>query len=98
MAEKKNARKKPRRVFKKKPCRLCADKVKTIDYRDADLLGRFISDRGKILPNRISGNCVRHQRMVANRIKRARIAGLLPFVKEKSSRGRLDTGRSRFSR
>jgi len=74
---------KPRRIFKKRPCRLCKTKVDSVDYKDVEFLEKFISDRGKIVPTRISGNCARHQRMVSNRIKRARIAGLLPFVKVK---------------
>ena len=72
-----------RKVFKKRPCRLCKGKIETVDYKDAEFLGKFISDRGKIVPSRISGCCQKHQRLIANRIKRARIAGLLPFVKVK---------------
>jgi len=72
-----------RKVFKKRPCRLCGSKIETVDYKDAEFLGKFISDRGKIIPSRISGCCQKHQRLIANRIKRARIAGLLPFVKVK---------------
>lgn len=74
---------KPKRIFKKKPCRLCGDKIKSVDYKEVNFLERFVSDRGKIMPVRISGNCSKHQRMVANCIKRARIAGLIPFVKIK---------------
>jgi len=70
-------------VFKKRPCRLCRTKTKAVDYRDADFLGKFVSDRGRIIASRITGNCAKHQRMVANAIKRARIAALLPFVKIK---------------
>ena len=51
-----------------------------IDYKDVDLLRKFITDRGKILPRRITGNCARHQRIVARQIKRARIIAVLPFV------------------
>ncbi|MBF0493695.1 MAG: 30S ribosomal protein S18 [Candidatus Omnitrophica bacterium] len=72
-----------KRIIKKRPCRLCGDKVKDVDYKDTDFLGKYISERGKIIPSRVSGNCQKHQRMVANRIKRARIAALLPFVKIK---------------
>lgn len=74
---------KVKRVYKRKPCKLCKSKVKTVDYKDVDFLSKFISDRGKILPVRLSGNCSSHQRMVANRIKRARIASLVPFIKIK---------------
>ncbi len=80
---KKKIVKKPRRIFKKKPCRLCREKVKSIDYKNIDLLNKFVSDRGRIISPRITGNCARHQRMVANGIKRARLAALLPFVRIK---------------
>jgi len=66
--------------FKRKSCRFCANKNLAIDYKDADLLHKFITDRGKILPRRITGNCARHQRLVAKQIKRARIIAILPFV------------------
>ena len=79
----KKSQKTTRKVFKKRPCRLCTSKMETLDYKDAEFLGKFISDRGKIIPSRVSGCCQKHQRLVANRIKRARIAGLLPFVKVK---------------
>jgi small subunit ribosomal protein S18 len=78
---KKKPKRKIQRVFRKKPCRLCRDKVKSIDYKDVDFLSKFTSDRGRILPSRISGNCAKHQRMVSSQIKRARIASLLPFAK-----------------
>jgi len=66
--------------FRKKVCRLCTQKIEVIDYKDVDLLSRFIADSGKILPRRMTGTCARHQRMLARAIKRARIAALLPFV------------------
>ena len=65
--------------FKKKVCRFCTQKLK-IDYKDADTLRRFITERGKILPRRITGTCAKHQRAVALAIKRARTIALLPFV------------------
>jgi small subunit ribosomal protein S18 len=65
--------------FKKKPCRFCNQKLK-IDYKDADTLRRFITERGKILPRRITGTCAKHQRALALAIKRARAIALLPFV------------------
>jgi small subunit ribosomal protein S18 len=65
--------------FKKKVCKFCIQKLK-IDYKDADTLRRFITERGKILPRRITGTCARHQRVLALAIKRARIIALLPFV------------------
>ena len=67
--------------FKKKVCKFCIQKLK-IDYKDADTLRRFITERGKILPRRITGTCAKHQRALALAIKRARIIALLPFVAE----------------
>jgi len=68
--------------FRKKPCRFCMDKVEKIEYKDVGKLRRFITEKGKILPNRITGNCARHQRSVAAAIKRARFIALLPYVGE----------------
>lgn len=65
--------------FRKKVCRFCANKAK-IDYKDADGLRRFTTERGKILPRRITGTCAKHQRELALAIKRARAICLLPFV------------------
>ena len=65
--------------FRKKICRFCANKTK-IDYKDADNLRRFTTERGKILPRRMTGTCAKHQREVAAAIKRARNICLLPFV------------------
>lgn len=67
--------------FKKKVCKFCLQKLK-IDYKDADVLRRFITERGKILPRRITGTCAKHQRVLAVAIKRARTIALLPFVAE----------------
>jgi small subunit ribosomal protein S18 len=67
--------------FKKKVCKFCIQKLK-IDYKDADTLRRFITERGKILPRRITGTCAKHQRALALAIKRARVIALLPFVAE----------------
>ena len=69
---------KPRR----KVCSFCVDKVDHIDYKDAAKLRRFMTERGKILPRRISGNCAKHQRQVTLAIKRARNIALLPFTAE----------------
>ena len=63
-------------------CAFCVDKVEQIDYKDAAKLRRFITERGKILPRRISGNCAKHQRQVTLAIKRARNIALLPFTAE----------------
>ena len=69
---------KPRR----KVCSFCVDKGDHIDYKDAAKLRRFTTERGKILPRRISGNCAKHQRQVTLAIKRARNIALLPFTAE----------------
>lgn len=66
---------------KRKVCSFCADKVKTgIDYKDIIKLRRYATERGKILPRRISGNCAKHQRAVTIAIKRARAIALLPYT------------------
>ena len=67
---------------KKKTCRFCEDRVDVIDYKNWKLLRRFITDRGKIVPRRISGNCAWHQRRLTTAIKRARHLALLPFTGE----------------
>lgn len=69
-----------RRAGRRKVCRFCADKTLVIDYKDPKLLRYFITERGKIVPRRISGNCARHQREVATAIKRARQIALLPHL------------------
>ena len=66
--------------FKKKVCRFCHNKDIVIDYKKTEVLERFITDRGKILPRRITGTCAKHQRGLAQEIKRARMIALLPFV------------------
>jgi len=71
-----------RRIFIKKACRFCRDKVDVIDYKDAGKLRRFVSEQGKILPNRVTGNCAKHQRVLAIAVKRARYIALLPYVGE----------------
>ena len=64
---------------RRKVCSFCVDKVEYIDYKDINKLRKFVSERGKILPRRITGTCSRHQRQLAVEIKRARIMALLPF-------------------
>ena len=71
-----------RRRPSKKVCSFCVDKVEQIDYKDVAKLRRYITERGKILPRRISGNCAKHQRQVTVAIKRARNIALLPFTAE----------------
>lgn len=70
----------PRRVFVKKACRFCSEDVTHIDYKDLDRIGRYVTDRGKILPSRLTGTCAKHQRVLARAIKRARFVALLPYV------------------
>jgi small subunit ribosomal protein S18 len=70
------------RRIKRKPCGFCAERTVEISYRDVPRLRKFISERGKIVPRRISGNCAKHQRMLTTAIKRARIIAFLPFVAE----------------
>ncbi|OGC34899.1 30S ribosomal protein S18 [candidate division WOR-1 bacterium RIFOXYB2_FULL_48_7] len=74
---------KPKEFKKKKrrPCVFCIDK-KTLDYKDIGYVRKFITDRGKIAPRRMTGCCALHQRMVAKAIKRARQLSLVPFVVE----------------
>ena len=67
---------------RRKVCSFCVDKVKHIDYKYVAKLRRFVTERGKILPRRISGNCAKHQRQVTVAIKRARNIALLPFTAE----------------
>ncbi len=81
MAERNDRPQRARRP-KRKVCMFCVDKVDYIDYKDTAKLRRYVSERGKIVPRRISGNCAKHQRQLTTAIKRARIIALLPFVAE----------------
>ena len=65
---------------RKKVCVYCADKNAVIDYKDVNKLKRYISERGKILPRRITGNCAKHQRALTVAIKRARHIALMPYI------------------
>ena len=67
---------------RRKVCQFCVDKNEYIDYKDTAKLRRFLSERGKILPRRISGNCAKHQRCLTEAIKKARTVALLPYTKE----------------
>lgn len=67
---------------RRKVCSFCVDKVENIDYKEIHRLRRYVTERGKILPRRISGNCARHQRQLTRAIKRARNIALLPFTSE----------------
>ncbi len=64
----------------RRACPVCESRIRHVDYKDERLLGRFISERGKILPRRISGMCARHQRQIGTAIKRARYLALLPYI------------------
>ena len=65
---------------RKTVCQFCADKTETIDYKDVEKLRKYVTERGKILPKRITGTCAIHQREVTKAIKRARIVALLPYT------------------
>ena len=69
---------KPRK--KKKVCAFCADKIEHIDYKDVPRLRKFVSERSKILPRRITGTCAKHQRQLTVAIKRARHIAILPYI------------------
>jgi small subunit ribosomal protein S18 len=65
---------------RRKVCRFCADKALKVDYKDQQALKYFLTERGKIIPRRISGNCAKHQREIATAIKRARMVAILPYT------------------
>lgn len=67
---------------RKKVCVFCADPTQVIDYKDANLVRKYISERGKILPRRITGSCAKHQRALTVAVKRARQIALIPYVVE----------------
>lgn len=71
---------KKRGMRRKKVCQFCTDKAETIDFKEVDKLRKYVTDRGKILPKRITGTCAIHQREVTKAIKRARIVALLPYT------------------
>lgn len=100
--------KKPKTTQKKRParktfdrkrvCRFCAEKAEEIDYKDVKTLSNFLTERGKIIPMRIYGNCAKHQRQLCEAIKRARQIALLPYtgivVRPQTSRSNSGDGRS----
>ncbi len=67
---------------KKKICSFCVEKIDSVDYKQYEKLKRFVTERGKVLPRRISGNCAKHQRQLTRAIKKARIMALMPFSME----------------
>ena len=67
---------------RRKVCRFCESKATFIDYKDDRLLRRFLSERGKIIPRRVTGNCAKHQRQLTIAIKRGRTLALLPYTSE----------------
>ena len=67
---------------KRKPCQFCINKIDEMDYKDIDKLQKYVTERGKILPRRISGTCAKHQRELTTSIKRSRNIALLPFTTE----------------
>ena len=78
--ERNNNRQRGISYHRRKVCRFCADSSLVIDYKDARMLRLFTTERGKIVPRRISGNCAKHQRIVTVAIKRARNIALLPYT------------------
>ena len=84
MATAHHANRKPKRkkriYHRRKVCRFCADTSMAINYKDPKALKYFLTERGKIIPRRISGSCAKHQRQLTHAIKRARTIALLPYV------------------
>ncbi len=79
---KKPKRNKKRKVYIKKNCKFCEGKMPFIDYKDTDCLRQFVTERGKMLSRRLTGNCAKHQRKVSQALKKARYIALLPFVSD----------------
>lgn len=88
LRRRKKFRRKPLYALRKKVCRFCTEKRTStekrisLDYKDVSRLQKFLTEKGKIIPSRISGNCAKHQRQLARAIKRARAISLLPYVAE----------------
>jgi small subunit ribosomal protein S18 len=74
--------KKDKHLKSRKPCKFCKEGINYVDYKDEKRIRRFMTDRGKITPRRITGTCAKHQRIIAAAVKRARIIALVPFVRE----------------
>ncbi|MGH7265376.1 MAG: 30S ribosomal protein S18 [Candidatus Rokuibacteriota bacterium] len=73
---------KRRRFGRRKVCKFCVDKIGAVDYKDVKRLRTFVTERGKIIPRRISGSCARHQRQLTSALKRVRTVALVPFAAE----------------
>lgn len=69
-------------IKKRRICRFCEEEIPYVDYKNDKFLSRFLTEQGKIIPRRTSGNCAKHQRMLANAVKRARHMAIIPFVRE----------------
>jgi small subunit ribosomal protein S18 len=69
-----------KKAARRRPCKFCTDENLKIDYKDAGLLKYFITDRGKLVPRRLTGNCAKHQREIARAVARARMIALMPFA------------------
>lgn len=82
MSEEKSVKRPVRKPSRRKVCAFCQEKAEAIDYKDVAKLKKFITEKGKILPRRMTGTCAKHQRMIAVAIKRARNAALLPYKGE----------------
>ena len=83
MADNKKKNTKGEKSFRrprKKVCNFCVDRIDEIDYKDVEKLKKYVSDRGKILPRRVTGTCAKHQRKVTEAVKRARTIALLPYI------------------
>ena len=77
---------KKRKNSKKRPCAFCLEQMEYIDYKNIEVVSKFINTHGKILPSRVTGTCARHQRSLSTAIKRARIMALIPFIAERIRR------------
>ena len=82
MEEKTSVKKSYKKAPRRKVCVFCQEKVTEIDFKDVNRLKKFVTESGKMLPSRMSGNCAKHQRELSKAIKRARVAALLPFKGE----------------
>ena len=83
---KKTLNNKKRKNSKRRPCVFCLDKMEYIDYKNVEVISKFINTHGKILSSRVTGTCARHQRGLSTAIKRARIMALIPFISERIRR------------